>query len=1334
MFLIVSSFICLTESLISTFIDPNSSFIYTERQSFVLLSKLKFIDCGFNLIYARYDNFFLIKEFEIFNSSNFKILLKPAEDTYNKFYVVNSFFYFNILNIPNSDNLYLYLSNSTFLKNENEVSQILLSAGQNSLIMIEKCSFYNFDLLIELFQNNTLIVNFSKFYYHISELYYFISSKINNILILKNSLIFGKSSNFLGKGLIILNKFNKFKMVKTHIDFKSVTNENVKELNYFFFFDISLWNLLLIKDCKFSIKQFPSFINSIFQNFLVFESFLFDDKLTFAKNAVIINFSRFLFKYSSILNNTSNFIDGRDSWIKFVKIKLEKFEKKLILCKDCSIIINDSKFSGKNMKSFIFLDIIGSNLYFKTSEISFIKIQEEVSILKIDKCKILIKKCTFHNLNLQNIRASFLDVTNFGNVIFFKRCSFVKNRGLVGLIHLNRSLNNSIYFFSNIFEFLPTLYGTLLKINNSSANIKFYKNQISIVETKIFGSSRESLIFINKSFAHISFFMNMFQRVLSNHLIFLEKNIDRENLNLIADFSDSIHIKIGTEYIDAYFIDQQLQTKSKSCILQKVHPGKEYNFCLCSIYLFDGYEMPYHDLQIEFHEIFEIYKTDQNHTNEFNFKFLNIEGKFCLSGSFEMLKFYSEFETSELQITFKSKPIPHPLFLIIDFEILCSKYEYIDINGNCRFCPTNYFPLSFFEYSSSSKNSLSSKLICKLCDKDNAFYCFGEDKISPKPNFWQIKIGANSSIFLRCQYDYNCRGDNRNFHSYNFVYKELYTLGICIQNSKGILCSDCKRNYGRWFEEECEPCFQISNLIFLIFQLLVKLIICSNIIYFSMKLFLSSIDEDDDVGKESKIIFHYESFSVFIQLMNSFVVNTTAVKLYIFRFILRLTLIFSSNLDFAIPYECFLRNEEIKKRRLFLKLWFILTIVIAPFILLFLYQRRKINAKIKILGSAKFCKLTILIILYKCLNLFSYNLVEFCTKIFFNIEIKNEDTQEYLTIFLYGFKFEIIRNYFSLYLKELVVLFSIIAIINVVIILEVFAKKKFLYKILQLLFPLSLTVILNYLKFVRVSNYRNLNDLLNLTCILILIYLIIMIILKPKNQILGSFSKSKQINLKFYFSFLIFIILYNISLLQERLQILFDAMYSIFFFLIVCSEIFIIRNIDSYLIKFLKKKSKQRKKKIKILLLTCKNLKYTLNPNKLVGKDFLFSCRKLISSKNHSIKRNIKKLKEKITSLLFLRHFFFRSRASSIELPNFMINNSKFFFRNMFILNYFPTHEKMEFSFQIQKFIFIEFLLKRESMHIDIFYRLYFDKRSVWMSTKVLIIAQFGKYNFLTFL
>ena len=222
-----------------------------------------------------------------------------------------------------------------------------------------------------------------------------------------------------------------------------------------------------------------------------------------------------------------------------------------------------------------------------------------------------------------------------------------------------------------------------------------------------------------------------------------------------------------------------------------------------------------------------------------NINFAFFEGMIC-STSFKFDYIEDKSSINEINISMKSSDfktffpsLTSQTALKISFQPdKCKKGE-IYSGKVCFPCPLNTF--------STSENLRGSTWVylCSYCNDQDEFFCYGADLRSPKKNYW--RISSESNRFLRCP-GTKCLGDpffQKNSSEIDceeclipgtkskiYSFDRTFTaIGVCAQNYKGALCSECSPGFGTTDNFECSDC--LSNLVYVkqAFLLFIKMII-----------------------------------------------------------------------------------------------------------------------------------------------------------------------------------------------------------------------------------------------------------------------------------------------------------------------------------------------------------------------------------------------------------------------------------------------------------------------------------------------------------------------------
>ena len=437
-----------------------------------------------------------------------------------------------------------------------------------------------------------------------------------------------------------------------------------------------------------------------------------------------------------------------------------------------------------------------------------------------------------------------------------------------------------------------------------------------------------------------------------------------------------------------------------------------------------------------------------------------------------------------------------------------------------------------------------------------------------------------TSNFLKCPYKNNCKGDDRKFkNDESFIYDERYKAGFCFPNYKGILCLECQNNFGKWDDFECESCFSYFNFVNLGVQIVIKFLTLSIVI-----LFLYKIKENSENNDALLLNLHlYQTLNIFIQILNSLVSIEPKHFVY-FRKTISFLLIFTSNLDFPLAFECFFSNKNQTKFLFFLSLRFFFLIGLFALIFMFLLKiMRKLNRSKEI--TLFFWRKLVSIIILTLVFLFSYTTLELCTKIFFCIDA-NQDYR-LIKIALYDPLMNCeSRDYKHMLILSIIILLIFISLNFAYITLVMFKCQNFerfsnFYKkknytfnfflISQSISPLILNAFFNFFRYLSLFYYKYSVFLLNLIIIYQVFFFIIT--LKMRKNIISSFKSANSIELNLLLFSILFFSVFRIDLFEmtSKNSNLFDILFTGFLILLLMYHLFMKKLFNLLMIRIQKK-------------------------------------------------------------------------------------------------------------------------------------------------------------------
>lgn len=624
--------------------------------------------------------------------------------------------------------------------------------------------------------------------------------------------------------------------------------------------NISLFNCTIHSFSSKSSQLYFSYISSISSNSLIFTNSSFQ-----------INYTSHIFELTSTNLTISSinfnkkidcdiFLSGSNNTIFFLSSVLSPlFRKGLFSVIDSNVSMIKLKINpwlvGKEseiMSKLILFDIENCRLTMLSVNLIVAFKERKTVLVNSIRSNITLKKSSFSGMQGATISSSFIVIDS--HILNIQLCLFLLLRCLSsgGVFSFNTTLNSSFnvtrsLFFNNqalnkggvffINQMFPTSFylshnlisdnqasqgGSIATMNLSFVIIKdskFRKNKAKRIDPFSSILSKGGALFLesvegslNASLNGCSFEGNEAE---IGGVLYQKGRLETifTNLTYIENKAEFYGNELASEAYEISFIDELKNYNGKIYkeILSNVPSGKKMNeslLFLVGIDKFGNLAFKCENLKpenISFNE-FGLNETLSNslQIEEFN-------GVIALTGPFTRLALPVKKEFT-YEIIFNNYT-DSPILLSLSFRS-CLLGERLNDNFMCVECEAGEysFNLNFSEISSA----------CSICNDIVPFYCFGGNRLTPKPNYW--RSSDLSSHFLKCSGKTSCYGDPRDPNSIGFDYQSIYSTGICAQEYTGIMCDQCAEGYGKANQNTCVLCSNGSYGLSLILQLVIRIV------------------------------------------------------------------------------------------------------------------------------------------------------------------------------------------------------------------------------------------------------------------------------------------------------------------------------------------------------------------------------------------------------------------------------------------------------------------------------------------------------------------------------
>ena len=877
---------------------------------------------------------------------------------FNSIYLTNLF----IERIHSSDSgglLYLELFN--YIEIVNSTFTNISSAGEGGLI------YSNYD--------NTVNITTCYFFMIMAQS----KGGVFNLQTLNYILLYNISFSDLGVlidfgGVLYMNSNNSFNA--TNNSFK-----NISFLNglYGIFAYMLNTNFLIFQDNSIdsSIQNYDnaSWFYSYSYNNILFSKIHFTAKLSFFLfyltygSELSISFLYlsqdiemkvlFYLYYGNVTITSSNFnmkLDYNFMISAYSVINLRNYSINAIVNKNSFLIDVPSYFKNQVFERILF-NISFSNIFFKKGQIKMnnttdvfglrisqgsiqiintfiIGFQNNYSsycIMLINIEYILFKKSAFI-LNKAFMDNGFLKVNNDNqhdkNELKFSRSIFISNSAQYngGCIY---SLNtDQIYIFTrNIFKRNVALNGGCLYMVNafniSIENSSFTENKAKNMKNNITSlASKGGVIYIENQNIGQSSLLSIENSILINNVADIGGVLFHKGFIDIFNISNKIYQNIAkfygnfsaSEIHSLVFLEDILPEQSlyrvNMKILDNIVSGLNYTSCLGYIAGLDSYSQlaimgddDYLSL-IELSYLFDTTPITFNYTIE--------SGFICLSGPFLRDSLPVE-ATKTYQISFNNLNITTSLFLTVNYRP-CIIGERLADNYSCVECLRGEY---LFE-----NNPDQPSPYCLVCGDSQPFYCFGGNRLTPKPGYW--RKNTDSINFIQCA-DNVCLGDPRDYSDDNTNYNEIYAIGFCANGYQGILCNECIDGFGKIGDDECQSCNTFNYFGVILFFSLTKMVVSLICVHYVFNMGLDLFYKESNSRKKNIVISSLMKIWInHIEIMATILFFPINWSSEIKNFLKYLFLV-SLKIGDSLPLECLKNYLNFDIRIIYFKL--ILTII-----------------------------------------------------------------------------------------------------------------------------------------------------------------------------------------------------------------------------------------------------------------------------------------------------------------------------------------------------------------------------------------------------------------------
>lgn len=265
----------------------------------------------------------------------------------------------------------------------------------------------------------------------------------------------------------------------------------------------------------------------------------------------------------------------------------------------------------------------------------------------------------------------------------------------------------------------------------------------------------------------------------------------------------------------------------------------------------------------------------------------------------------------------------------------------------CQTCPDGRYSLAkdFSRIVDNCKQCIGLEFDCYSYDQIQNVDLFqggGSDKktalYAPKPGYW--RYSGDSIRFMKCDKPERCLGGFLNStkdQSYSYIFNitkadqtGLSLIGFCDQGYKGILCNECDESYGKINSTTCLRCQESGYILWILFQILLKLII----IFISLHIsFNTSIGIYADEIKESNIKLT-NLIKIILNHIQMLIILMTFVDFtQIYNDVVSFFLGINSNVSESFNLECLLKYWNWDLNPLYFQ-FFISILYIFPLLLL----------------------------------------------------------------------------------------------------------------------------------------------------------------------------------------------------------------------------------------------------------------------------------------------------------------------------------------------------------------------------------------------------------------
>ena len=1029
LFIFQNSTFYLTNGDISLINEQNSYLIEARSNCSIFIDKIRFFSVFIKLFFVYSNNLIYLKNVDLSKSETiFKGLTELSQTS---IITINNIIFENMIFLTYQSyeffSINLIFNNIMFLAIESMNQQTFpFIFNYKMKVIIKNCTFKNFGRIFLTLKSNNILITNSKIlnWASNSSLNSIIEAETKNTIKIKNCLIKGVQHAPYSTRLLFFNFNNYFLVEDSKLNVFSAFNLIFS--HHTIFIEVNLYNKIKLKKVKVEIHDFFCFLKSNQNNLILFFSMFFEQGRTLSTYFLLLSFSSFLGVELVFFNFLSNFVKSFNGFIQISNLKMENIKNSFCLITQSTIKISRFTMENEMISNNHFFQIQKSKIYAFDLVFSNIRIKMFSSFFLCTSSIVYILKCIYFQIKVLDKTCFLIEILGDESKLLFKKniIAFSQGTSFTNFFQLDLKNNFTIFISLNFFR-------------DKEINDLYEPSYFNLIQQKSNIYSKTSSPFLS-----------------NRRKIFLK------------DFLK----KVEKDSYLFFLVPSVINFRAKTLKLEKIIPGKNYSECLLSVLISDSSDRLFLDSSVKWEDIFEI-KENNGNDGKLSFLFKNEdEGNFCLTrvmkedGSFPNILIF--------EIHLKDFPEIIPLILKLDLEYKCPIDQYSDSDGNCFYCPNTYFPNSMLIYQQSMVNCIKKEEKCLPCNKKLGFNCIGINTFNAKLGFWESSLGSNN--FYKCPFEKNCRGNELYQSDQGFFFNQKDRYLACNLHSKGVFCLKCQINFGRWVENECSPCFSYHNSFFFIFHFFFKLLMCfflSKIVFLIHSKYKIPITENLSRNYIIKLYFwinFYQKNSIFIQILNT-VISTNYHNFTILRRLIQYLLVFSTTLEFNLPFECFPTYLPKFFFNLTMKLFFV-----AFFIMLIFYWsiRNLQNSACFKSMLLKSLRISIGSVFY----FFFYTLFEFAHKIFFCFEIKLKDSEPEARLSFYDIDIDCnSQNYMAVSFIGGGLIIILIGLLSCITFTNIFFKKIFIFycykekfksfAVIQIVLCFLYAFLLNFVKF-----------------------------------------------------------------------------------------------------------------------------------------------------------------------------------------------------------------------------------------------------------------------------